>query len=124
LPGRFRVVEGNYDTYLLLSRDSAAEGPGPQRDGKPKAEKRQTRPDVSPSSPARKRKFPYRKTSDLEAEILKRESRIDELHHLLALPETHRDGDRVRQFKAEIAEQQEALQTLYAHWEEAVELNW
>ncbi|MCR4412376.1 MAG: ABC-F family ATP-binding cassette domain-containing protein [Thermoguttaceae bacterium] len=123
-PGRFRVVEGNYDTYLLLARHSDAQGPPSQRDGKPKAEKRQAKPDASSGLPTRKRKFPYRKTSDLEAEILKRESRIEELHHLLALPETHRDGDRVRQYKAEIAEQQEALQTLYAHWEEAVELNW
>ncbi len=123
-PGRFRVVEGNYDTYLLLTRDSAAARPASQRDGKPKAEKRQAKPGESSSASSRKRRFPYRKTSDLEAEILQRESRIEELHHRLAQPETHRDGDRVRQFKAEIAEQQEALQTLYAHWEEAVELNW
>ncbi len=123
-PGRFRVVEGNYDTYLLLARSAAADAPPAQRDGKPKAEKRESRPAGSSAPAAKKRKFPFRKTSEIEAEIFQRESRIEELHGLLAQPETHRDGDRVRRFKAEIAEQQETLQTLYAHWEEAVELNW
>ena len=90
-------------------------------DARPKPERRE--PADSAALP-RKRKFPYRKTADIEAEIFERESRIEELHGLLALPETHRDGERVRQFKAEILQQQETLESLYAHWEEAAELNW
>jgi hypothetical protein len=59
----------------------------------------------------------------LEREIFQRETRIEELHALLALPETLRDGPLVRQFKAEILLQQQTLETLYAHWEEATELD-
>jgi ATP-binding cassette subfamily F protein 3 len=120
-PGRIRVVEGNYDAYLLLVRSAPQAAPAPQADARPKPERRE--PADSAALP-RKRKFPYRKTADIEAEIFERESRIEELHGLLALPETHRDGERVRQFKAEILQQQETLESLYAHWEEATELNW
>jgi ATP-binding cassette subfamily F protein 3 len=74
--------------------------------------------------PARKRRFPFRKVQDIEAEIAQRESKIEELHFLLALPETHHDGDRVRQVKSEIDENTAALKQLYEHWEEASELNW
>ena len=62
--------------------------------------------------------------SDLEAEIFLRETQLEEAHAALALPETHRDGKRVRQIKEEIAQYQAALETLYAHWEEATEMNW
>ena len=51
---------------------------------------------------AKKRRFPYRKVSDLEAEIFLRETQLEEAHAALALPETHRDGKRVRQIKQEI----------------------
>jgi ATP-binding cassette subfamily F protein 3 len=74
--------------------------------------------------PSRKRRFPFRKLEDIEAEIAQRESRIEELHFLLTLPETHHDGDRVRQVKSEIEEHSTALKNLYEHWEEASELNW
>jgi hypothetical protein len=61
---------------------------------------------------------------DLEAEIHERETQVERLHAALALPETHRDGQKARQVKSQIAEAQQALEALYAHWEEAVELNW
>jgi ATP-binding cassette subfamily F protein 3 len=70
----------------------------------------------------KKRRFPFRKVAELEGEILERETRIDELNHSLADPELHRSG-KVKEVKAEIAEQQAALKALYEHWEEAVELN-
>ncbi len=134
-PGRFRVVEGNYDTYLDLVQGGLAAGasgskseskpgslPAPQR--QERAAPREKRGPAADKPQPRKRRFPYRKVADLEAEILERETRLEELHHRLAQPQTHRSADRVRQTKAEIAQQQAALQELYAHWEEAVELNW
>jgi ATP-binding cassette subfamily F protein 3 len=128
-PGRFRVVEGNYETYLNLVRSTGMSGAGamPARSAAtPGGSKTAERPrrDQSKAHARRKRRFPYRKVEDLEAEILQQETRLEQLHAALALPETHRDGDRVRQVKAELAEVQAALETLYAHWEEAVELNW
>jgi hypothetical protein len=62
--------------------------------------------------------------ADIEQDIIDHEMEIARLHHLLALPETQRAGDRVRDLMAQVQQRQDALATLYAHWEEATELNW
>jgi len=120
-----RVVEGNYRTYqYMVGRrppgPAAAQtsGPGVSRSASPA-----TASEKPPRLPA-KRRFPYRKVADLEEEIFQRESRLEELQWQLAQGDTHRDGDLVRRIKAEVAQQQQALTTLYEHWEEATELNW
>ena len=71
----------------------------------------------------RKRRFPYRKAADIEAEIHRCEAEIQQSQLSLAEPAVFRDGDRVREVKARIAELLETLPKLYEHWEEAVELN-
>ena len=35
-----------------------------------------------------------------------------------------RDGQRVRELKAQLETEQTTLKELYEHWEEAAELNW
>ena len=126
-PGRFRVVEGNYDFYKHLVGAGLAKGEAESnrsQPAKPQAAISRTVNDARNEAPKkRKRKFPYRKVPDIEAEILDRETRIEELHELLATPDVLRDGDRVKEIKAEVEEQQTTLATLYEHWEEAVELN-
>ena len=74
--------------------------------------------------PSRKRRFAFRKADDIEKEIHNREKAVEFLTQQLTLPENLRHGDRVRTLKMQIAEEQEALKTLYEHWEEALELNW
>ncbi len=123
-PDRFRVVEGNYQTYLHLVRrglaaDTAVAGRPPAADKRARA-----RPQAGGTSLSRKRRFPYRKVEQIEAEIFQKESRIEECHAALADPQVLRDGDRVRRLKAQIDREQEALTVLYEHWEEASELNW
>lgn len=126
-PDRARVVEGDYTTYRRMA--AAAAGPAEQgapAEGPPAAEagRRPARGKPAPAKPGRRtRRFPYRKLADLEAEILQREQRIEQLRLLLSDGDTHRDGQRVRGIKAEIAEHQERLPALYEHWEEAVELD-
>ncbi|MDR1491636.1 MAG: ABC-F family ATP-binding cassette domain-containing protein [Planctomycetaceae bacterium] len=71
----------------------------------------------------RKRKFSYRKVSDVEQEIADHESMAETLEALMLLPETLRDGNRIREITAELNKIREKLQNLYAHWEEASELN-
>jgi len=128
-PTRFRVIEGNYDTYLALVRAAATSGAA-SNDGAA------TRPDHDAGSQATgqrrdrssknekpKRRFPYRKVDDLEAEILAHETAIEELHAALASPEVLRDGDEVRRLNRKLGDHQAALPNLYAHWEEATELN-
>jgi ATP-binding cassette subfamily F protein 3 len=127
-PRGVRVIEGNYSTYQhLLSRGLAGGSSEREREkpAKPTERREQTAADAAADTkPRRKRRFPYRKVEDLEQEIFQRESRLEDLHGALADPDTHRDGDRVRQIKSDITEEQAALKTLYEHWEEAVELNW
>ncbi|HJT31810.1 MAG TPA: ABC-F family ATP-binding cassette domain-containing protein [Pirellulales bacterium] len=118
-PTRFRVIEGNYDTYLHFVREGLA---GTQA----AADQRKAKP-AKPSSPPRgepaKRvwRFAYRKPAEIEAEIIDRETKLAELHEALALPEVLRDGRRVKEVQREITEQEAAIKTLYEHWEEAAQ---
>jgi ATP-binding cassette subfamily F protein 3 len=125
-PGRFRAIEGDYATYLHLVRQgSAGDTAGSQADDKPARPSKEPRKRAGYGEAVRKkRRFPYRKVEDLEKEIHQRETRLEELHALLADPATHRDGHQARQVKADIASEQERLETLFDHWEEAAELNW
>lgn len=125
-PGRFRTIEGNYETYLHLIRAGLAAEARPDRN------ETRNRPASSPPSPAArrenepkskpKRRFPYRKLTDLEAEIEQREQQITDLHAALANPEVLRNGERIRQVKKELELEQERLAQLIEHWEEALEL--
>jgi ATP-binding cassette subfamily F protein 3 len=125
----FRVIDGNYDTYTHLVRQGLALD---HRADVAAAISRETEPSPTrngellsgATKPARrKRKFPYRKTTDLEQEIHQLEDRVSELHKLLATPDVLRDGDRVRRLKTELDEVQRSLAERYEHWEEALELN-
>jgi ATP-binding cassette subfamily F protein 3 len=125
---RFRVIDGNYDTYLHfvkqgLARDARSAvatpvsptagtkpGPGSSISSKPTKERR-------------KRKFPYRKAAEIEQEIKQRESRIEELHQLFGAEDVLRDGVKIKALKSELEEHETTLPQLYEHWEEAMELN-
>jgi ATP-binding cassette subfamily F protein 3 len=122
-PDRFRVIDGNYDTYLHLARQGLAAGDhGEPKAGGPEALEA-VRPRDDRKTNRRKRKFPYRKSAEIEAEIAQREARIQELHAALADPQVLRDGQQVKQIKAELEQQHAALPPLYEHWEEAAEMN-
>ncbi len=144
-PGRFRTIDGNYQTYLHLVKQGLAEhavsapkgsssknsdsrptgnkksaaAAGEPDSGEPASERRNS----SDKGPRPKRKFPYRKVADLESDIHACEAHIAQLHEDLASPDVHRDGDRVRQTMAELEAQQQRLAGLYEHWEEASERN-
>jgi ATP-binding cassette subfamily F protein 3 len=121
-----RVIEGNYEAYehLLGRREAVSTTDEPTPPEPCESAKQAALAGHRPKPCRAKRRFPYRKVADLEAEIFQRETALEELHQQLAQGETHRDGDRVRRIKAEISRHKEALQTLYEHWEEATELNW
>ena len=73
--------------------------------------------------PRRKRRFPYRKVEDIEAEIFEKETQIETLHERLGTPEVLRDGDQIKRIQQRIEAARAELQPLYEHWEEASELN-
>jgi len=129
-PGRVRLVEGNYDAYQLVlsgrpgdaeTRGRGDTGTGGQVDA---GTRRRGDSGAAGASAKTRRRFPFRKIADIEKEIFRRESHIEEINRQLGREETCRDGQLVRRLKSQRADEQEALKTLYAHWEEANELNW
>jgi ATP-binding cassette, subfamily F, member 3 len=126
-PNRFRVIDGNYETYQHLMKAglaSEARGLGvTEKNVTNKSSTAEPMPSENRKAERRKRKYPYRKAADVEAEIHRAEARLVELHEWLSLPEVLRDGVRVKQLNTELSELQEKLPQLYEHWEEASEMN-
>jgi ATP-binding cassette subfamily F protein 3 len=123
-PQRFRTIQGNYDTYLYQSANrQPAETTRTNGDARKSGDAKAAEEKPAEKAGRPKRKFPYRKVADLEAEIFARETRIEELNAELLAPETLRDGRRVKAVQTEVAAEQQALATLYEHWEEASQLN-
>jgi ATP-binding cassette subfamily F protein 3 len=122
-PNDVQVVHGNYDTYeRLRAQQRAAEAENDERRRAVAA--RSAPPTAANAKPGRrKRKFPYRKVEDLETEIATREAKVAELEGLLANGDLYRDANRVKEVMREFEDTKAALQQLYEHWEEAVELN-
>jgi ATP-binding cassette subfamily F protein 3 len=122
--GRAEVVFGNYDTYELLLAQRQAEGRNRKgQDEEAKAPAKSNVGNDPPTGRKRKRRFPYRKVEDLEADIAAAEVRLRTLEQLLASQELYRDGDRVKETMGAFDQTRGQLQQLYEHWEEAVELN-
>jgi ATP-binding cassette, subfamily F, member 3 len=135
-PDRLRVIEGNYDEYQLqvnrkpeetLAKQNTKDGPksGKSAQKSENTEKKAAKASKKSSkNPAKKRRFPFRKVTDLEDDIFIRETLVQEFQKELVQPETLRNGDKVRELTAKLTEEQEELKTLYEHWNEATELNW
>lgn len=124
--GPTQVIEGNYDTYsYLLGRGlaGAQHSTNPATTQREKAKSRAANQDQRRKPLRRKRRFPYRKIEDLEADIRACEARIEELHQALTAPEFLRDGERVKQTKRELDKHHQQMAHLLEHWEEASELN-
>jgi ATP-binding cassette subfamily F protein 3 len=122
--GNVQVIHGNYDTYELMRAQQEAARQGEARK---KTETQATNAQAAAAQTTvkgkRKRKFPYRKIEDIEADIAATETEIQELEQLMASPELYRDGERVKETTKAFEEAKTTLQQLYEHWEEAVELN-
>jgi ATP-binding cassette subfamily F protein 3 len=119
---RFRVVDGNYDTYLLLVERGLAGGAVASvaaAESLPAGKSKRNRDKPT----KRKRRFSYRKVDEIEADIFQQETLIASLHEQLSDPDVLRDGDRVKAVQVELSGCQDRLQQLYEHWEEASELN-
>jgi ATP-binding cassette subfamily F protein 3 len=122
--GTCQVVHGNFDTYERLRAVQEAARKAGRKEAPANKETDNHAPSPAPSKPAkRKRRFPYRKVEELEADIAREETRLRELEKLLASPDLYRDGDRVKETTQSFADLKQRLQQLYEHWEEAVELN-
>jgi ATP-binding cassette subfamily F protein 3 len=119
--GRAAVIHGNYDTYerMRALQEEGRTAPKKETDKKPTAAARAP----AAEKPKRKRRFPYRKVEDLEADIAAAETQLREVEALLASPDLYRDRDKVKETTSAFEELKQRLQQLYEHWEEAIELN-
>lgn len=123
-PDRFRVIEGNYDTYLhMVKVGLVSEATSSDLADEPPKKPKEKQASKNNGAGKRKRKFPYRKVADLEDDIAALETRVEEIHQSLTDVEILRDGEAVRNLQAELKELEERLPQLYEHWEEASELN-
>ena len=121
--GRARVIEGDYETYqhLLQKEKERAE----KAQGKAAATPTNTPARTPSSSPAKpKRKFPYRKAAEIEREIADFEKEVAELEDLLGQPATWRDPVKAVGTQERHRDVKARLETLYQHWETALEANW
>jgi ATP-binding cassette subfamily F protein 3 len=123
--GNVQVVHGNYDTYERMRAQQSADGDRPPAAGQKKAKPQEKADSRQPRAGSRKpkRQFPYRKVEDIEADIAAAEALLRELEQRMATPELYRDGEKVKETTRAFEETKERLAGLYAHWEEAVELN-
>jgi len=129
-PDRWRFYEGNYSRYVEFRKNQSLEaslsGTGSGTEHVNRSTEASASISAAPENalkPKRKRRFPYRKASELEAEIAGREEQLEQLKASLADPETHRDGERAKRTLQAFEQTQKELEEFYAHWEEAVELN-
>jgi ATP-binding cassette subfamily F protein 3 len=123
--GRAQIIHGNYDTYerMRALQESGNSKTSGARETKSGGHPAATDPSRLAAGAKRKRRFPYRKLEELEADIAGAEARQRELEQLLASPDLYRDGDKVKQTTRDFEEIKTRLQQLYEHWEEAVELS-
>jgi ATP-binding cassette subfamily F protein 3 len=119
--GRARVIEGDYETYQRLAQqeaERAAAATSAQATSTIAAAD-----GIAKKPERRKRRFPYRKSADLEREIADIERQVAELEDLLGQPATWRDPVKAVATQDQHKELKETLARLYEHWEEAVEFD-
>ncbi|NBO92600.1 MAG: ABC transporter ATP-binding protein, partial [Planctomycetia bacterium] len=128
--GGTQLIYGNYDTYeLMRTQQEAARKEKEQAEERRKAAANRRAGDVSPMNASdknkgkKKRKFPFAKPEDLEAQIGVAEAELKALEQAMASPELYRDGEKVKATTAKFEETKAKIADLYERWEEAVEFN-
>jgi ATP-binding cassette subfamily F protein 3 len=130
--GKFSQIVGNYDAYRHWLKEGLAVADQGQFGGQSEGQ-RQNQAVGKPTeggaaqttvkSERRKRRFPYRKVNELEAEIAAVEAGIETLHAQMLEPLNLRDGRKMKELQLELADNEQKLLQLYEHYEEACELN-
>lgn len=116
--GRWFEFTGNYTAYVAFRKAVHAEQKETPAKAATKPAAKSAEKDVR-----RKRKFPYRKVADLEADITAAEATLAQCQADLADTAVHRDASRLKAVTELYEHTQSKLETLFEHWEEAVELN-
>jgi ATP-binding cassette subfamily F protein 3 len=118
--GRARVIEGDYETYQHLIQQEKERA---QKGASPAPAATRANSGAAPTE-KKKRKFPYRKAIEIEREIGELETSVAELEDQLGQPATWRDPVKAVGTQERHIELKQRLETLYQHWEVALEANW
>jgi ATP-binding cassette subfamily F protein 3 len=126
--GQARVIEGDYDTFQHLiqqEKERALGQRGAPAAGQPK-QAQGPRAGAAEASGATKprRKYAYRKSVEIEREIGELETEVAELEDQLGQPATWRDPVKAVGKQERHRDLKLKLETLYEHWETALEANW
>jgi ATP-binding cassette subfamily F protein 3 len=114
------VVSGNYDTYELMKAAVAEQSKA--KATKAAADNKAHAKTTEAAAPAKKkRRFPYRKVEDLEADIAAAEAKLADIEQQMASPDLYRDGEKVKEVTQAFHDTKEQIAKLYEHWEEAIE---
>jgi len=124
--GQVIYFEGNYSDYHAIRKLREDEEAARQAASKAASNVARKGGEVKSNSDKptkKKRQFPYRQVSDLETDISNQEELIASLQADMVDPNVLRDGRRAKQVFDDLEAAQAELTRLYAHWEEASELN-
>lgn len=112
---KVRMITGNYDRYVEI-RDAAK-----RRDAAPA--KKESTPPPAAAAVKRKRKFPFRRSDEIEADISRLEARLAELADSVQSPDVYSDARKLDEATREMDLTRMELDQLLEHWAEAVEMN-
>ncbi|QDT67082.1 ribosomal protection-like ABC-F family protein [Calycomorphotria hydatis] len=118
--GTWRLHEGNYSDYVAF-RDSVQNNKQPTTKKSP--EKKPAKETANNQSKTKTRKFPFRKVSEIEADIASHEELIESLEADMVQPEVLADPKRAKTVQDEYSQAKANLAQLMEHWEEAAELD-
>ena len=122
--GNVKVIFGNYDTYeMMRKQEEAAQKDRETADRKKEAARAVQARAAAPEKAKKKRKHPYRKVEEIEADLAAAETELSAVEKLLGSPELYKDGEKVKQTTSRFEELKTEIARLYEHWEEAAEMN-
>lgn len=126
-PDRWRLHDGNYTDYVEFRKRveaaPAASNATAKASSKPVASPPPAKKAEARKAEPKKRKFPFREISDIEADIAAKEDELASIEADMVLPETLRDGEKVRSIGEAYGKAKGELARLYEQWEEATEMN-
>jgi ATP-binding cassette subfamily F protein 3 len=116
--GELREFLGGYEAYVRATAADPAGGgvvPGHGSRTAQRAPSREAR--QKERERAKQHERVRRRIAALEADILERESQVENLGWRLGDPDVHRDGDRVRELEGQRSGLREEIAALYRDWE-------
>ncbi|MDG3003386.1 ABC-F family ATP-binding cassette domain-containing protein [Paludisphaera mucosa] len=123
--GKVKVIEGDYEAYqALMQRGKEAEKAKPAAAAPPPPPTPRPAPAAANGKSKNKKKFSYRPAVELEKEIAQTEAEVADLEDKLGQPATWRDPGTAVRVQDRHVELKEKLETLFQHWEFAIESEW